>query len=93
VLQFLQRFLEAFFLGVVTKWLLGDEDVSLVELEYRVKRAITFDPTVGSCSNFYRGFIGSFPRGSYGMILAHEDVLSIELEYRLKRAITCDPIV
>jgi len=38
------------------EWLLGDEDVWSVELEYRFKRAITFDPTVGSRSNFYSGF-------------------------------------
>jgi hypothetical protein len=38
------------------EWLLGDEDVWSVELEYRLKRAITFDATVGSPSNFYRGF-------------------------------------
>jgi hypothetical protein len=38
------------------EWLLGDEDVSAVELEYRFNRVITFDPTIGSCSNFYRGF-------------------------------------
>jgi hypothetical protein len=38
------------------EWLLGDEDVWLVELEYWLKRAITFDPTVGSRSNFYKGF-------------------------------------
>jgi len=35
------------------EWLLGDEDVWSVELQYRVKRAITFDPTVGLRSNFY----------------------------------------
>jgi len=43
--------------------LLCDEDVSLVELVYRIKRAITFDPAVGSRSNFYRGFQRLF---SYG---------------------------
>jgi len=36
--------------------LLGDEDVWSVELEYRVKRAISFDPTVGSLSNFFKCF-------------------------------------
>jgi len=30
------------------EWLLGDKDVWSVELEYRPKRAITFDPTIGS---------------------------------------------
>jgi len=33
------------------KLLLGDEDVWSVELEYRVRKAITFDLTVGSRSN------------------------------------------
>jgi len=36
--------------------LLGDEVVWLVELDYWVKRAITFDWTVGSRSIFYIGF-------------------------------------
>jgi hypothetical protein len=43
-------------LGVAMEWLLGDEDVWSVELEYHLKMAITFDPTVGSRSNVYRGF-------------------------------------
>jgi hypothetical protein len=46
------------------EWPLGDEDVWSVELAYRLKRAITFYPTVRSPSNFYRG---CFPWGSYGM--------------------------
>jgi hypothetical protein len=29
------------------EWLLGDEDVSAVELEYGFNRVITFDLTVG----------------------------------------------
>jgi len=37
------------------EWRLGDEDVWSVELEYRLKKAITFDPTVGSHSKFSRG--------------------------------------
>ena len=56
MLKFLQGFPEALFRGVDMEWLLGDEDVWLVELEYWLKRAITFDPTVGSRSNFYKGF-------------------------------------
>ena len=59
-----QTFTEVVFLRVVMEWLLGDEDVWSVELECRLKRAIPFDLTVGSLSNFY----GScFPYGSYGM--------------------------
>jgi len=48
-------FTDVVFLMVTVEWLLGDEDVWSVELEYRLKRAIPFDPTVGSRSNFYRG--------------------------------------
>jgi len=51
-----QNFLEAIFIGVAMEWLLDDEDVWSVELEYRLKKARVFDPTVGSRSNFYRGF-------------------------------------
>ena len=47
-LKFLQGFLEAVLFGVVMEWLLSDEDVWSVNLEYRLKRAITFDPSVGS---------------------------------------------
>jgi hypothetical protein len=46
------------------EWLLGDEDVWSLVLEYRLKRAITFDPTVGSRSNFSTS---CFACGSYGM--------------------------
>jgi hypothetical protein len=41
-------FTEAVFLGVAVERLLGDEDVSSVELDHLVKRAIPFDPTIGS---------------------------------------------
>ena len=51
-----KNFPEAVFLGVAMEWLLDDEDVWFVALEYRLKRVIAFDPTVGSHSNFYRGF-------------------------------------
>jgi hypothetical protein len=49
------------------EWLLRDEDVWSVELENRLKRSITFDPTVGSHLKFYRGSRGCFPWGRYGM--------------------------
>jgi len=58
-----QGFLEAVFLGVAMEWLLGEDDVWSVELEYRVKKAITLDPTVGSCSNIYSGFYSLFSLG------------------------------
>jgi len=47
------------------EWLLGDEDVWSVELEYRLKRAIIFYPTVGSRLNFYRGFLRLFSLGKF----------------------------
>ena len=50
-----QTFKEVVFLRVAMEWLLGDEDVWLLVVEYQLKRAITFDPTIGSRSNFYRG--------------------------------------
>ena len=57
-------FTEVVFLRVAMEWLLGDEHVWSVELECRLKRAIPFDPNVGSLSNFYRC---CFPDGSCGM--------------------------
>jgi hypothetical protein len=38
---------------VAMEW---DEDVWSGDIEYPLKRAITFDPTVGSRSKFYMGF-------------------------------------
>jgi hypothetical protein len=60
----LQGFPEAVFIGGAMEWLLDDEDVWSAELKYRLKRAITFDPIVGSRSNFSRS---CFPWRSYGM--------------------------
>jgi len=59
-----ETFTEAVFLRVAMEWLLGDEDVWSVELDYLVQKAMPFDPTVGSRSNFYRC---CFPDGSCGM--------------------------
>ena len=58
-----QIFPQAVFLGVAMEWPLDDKDVWFVELEYRLKRAIAFDPTVGSRSKFYRGFQRLFSLG------------------------------
>jgi hypothetical protein len=58
-----QIFPQPFLLGVDMEWLLDDENVWSVELEYRLKRAIAFDPTVGSRSKFYRGFWRLFSLG------------------------------
>jgi hypothetical protein len=91
--KFLQGFLEVVFLGVAIEWLLDDEDVLSVKLEYGLKRAITFDPTVGLCSNVYRGSKGCFHWASYGIVVQWRGCLVGSLVYRLKRAITFDPIV
>jgi len=45
------------------EWLLGDEDVWSVKLEYRLKKAITFDATVGERTNFAKGFQTHFCLG------------------------------
>jgi len=43
--------------------LLGDKDVWSVELEYQLKRVVTFDSTVVSHSNVYRDFTRLFSLG------------------------------
>ena len=48
MLKSLHEFLEVVFLRVALDSLLDDEDVWSASLEERVKRVITFDPTVGS---------------------------------------------
>ena len=58
-----QNFPEVVILGAAMEWLLGDEDVWSVELEYRLKRATNFDPTVRSHLKFYRGFQRLFSLG------------------------------
>ena len=45
------------------EWLLGDRYVLSANIEYRLTRAIIFDPTVGSRLNFYRGFQRLFSLG------------------------------
>jgi hypothetical protein len=57
-------FPQAVLLVVAMEWLLGDEGVWFPVLVYRLKKAIPFDPTIGSSSKFLRG---CFPWGSYGM--------------------------
>jgi hypothetical protein len=56
MLRFVLEFSNAFFLRVPIESLLGDMEVWSATLEKWVKRAITFDPTTGSRSNFYSSF-------------------------------------
>jgi hypothetical protein len=88
-----QIFPQAVFLRVAMEWLLNYEDVWSVELDYRLKRSIAFDPIVRSRSNFYRVSRGCFNWVAMEWLLRDEDVWSVELEYRIKRAITFDPTV
>jgi hypothetical protein len=50
-----QTFTQPVLLRVSMEWLLGHEDMWSVELAYRLKRAISFNLTVASRTNFYRG--------------------------------------
>ena len=59
-----QIFPEAIIFGVAMELLLDDEDIWSPVLEYHLKRAISFDPTVGSRSKFSRA---CFPWVSFGM--------------------------
>jgi hypothetical protein len=54
-------------LGVAMEWLLGDRNVLSANIEYQLKRAITFDPTVGTGSNVYWVSRGCFPWVTYGI--------------------------
>jgi hypothetical protein len=91
-LEFLQGFPGAVFRGEDTECLLGDEDGWSTKQQYRLKRAITFYPTVGSRSNFYMVSRGCFRWVSY-RITEWRGCLVANLEYRLKRAITFDTTV
>ena len=55
MLKILQGFPEAVFIGGAMEWLLDDEDVWSIELEYQLKRAKTFDPTEVSRGCFHWG--------------------------------------
>jgi len=70
-------FPKAVFLRVAIEWLLGDEDVFAVKLDFWLEKAITFLEPV-------------FLRAAMEWLLGDEDVWLVELEYRVKRAITFD---
>jgi len=55
-LKILQEFPDAVFLGVDEESLLGDAEVSSPATRVPVQKGITFDPSVGSPSKFYRSF-------------------------------------
>jgi len=62
--------------------------------EYRFERAITFDPTVGSPSKFYRSFRKLFSvEYMWNRYSVRRRSRRSRLEYRFERAITFDPTV
>ena len=60
MLKVLQEFTKANFLGVDMESILGDREISSGETRERLKKAITFDPIIGSRSNFYRSLLRLF---------------------------------
>jgi hypothetical protein len=54
--------------------LLGDEEIWLARIDYRVKMHITFDSTVGSRLNFYTSFRRLF---SLGFLCNRYSVISL----------------
>jgi hypothetical protein len=74
--------------------LLEDKEVLSAMLEQQLKKAITFDPTVGSRSNCYTGFRRLFSLGYlWNQLLSDEMVWSANLEFRLEKAINFDPML
>jgi len=55
-MKFLKEFPDAVFLGVDVELLFGEARACRARLEYWFKKAITFDPTVGTATNIYTSF-------------------------------------
>jgi len=55
-IKLLQEFPDALFNGVDEESILDDDEVWSSQAGWTVRKAITFDPTVGSRSNFYWSF-------------------------------------
>jgi len=61
---------------------------------YRFERAVTFDPTVGSPSNFFRSFRTPFPlEQKWNRYSLWRRSLRSRQAYRFERAVTFDPTV
>ena len=81
MLNFLHEFPDVVFFMVAMESLLGDEDVLLATLELRLKRAITFDPTVAIRSNVYMSFPEAVFLGvAMESLLGDEEVLLAKLD-------------
>jgi hypothetical protein len=72
-IKLLQEFPDALFNGVHEESILDDDEVWSSQAGGTVRKAITFDPTVGSRSNFYRSFRMHFSmermRNRYSMMM------------------------
>jgi hypothetical protein len=72
-IKLLQGFPDALFHGVDEESILDDDEVWSSQAGWTVRKAITFDPTVGSRSNFYRSFRMHFSmewmRNRYSMMM------------------------
>jgi hypothetical protein len=62
-MKLLLKFPDALFHGLDEESILGGDEVCRARLDGRVEMAITFDPTVGSRSNFYWSFRMPFSMG------------------------------
>jgi hypothetical protein len=93
-MKLLLEFRDALFHGVDEESILGDDVVWSTRLEGRFERAITFDPTVGSRSNFYWSFRMPFSmewmRVRYSVMMRSGRP---RLDGRFKIAITFDPTI
>jgi len=72
-IKLLQEFPDALFHGVDEESILDDDEVWSSQAGWTVRKAITFNPTVGSRSNFYRSFRMHFSmewmRNRYSMMM------------------------
>jgi hypothetical protein len=86
VIKLLQEFPDALFHGVDEESTLGDDEVWSSQAGWTVRKAITFDPTVGSRSNFYWSFWMNFSmewmRDRYSMMMRSGQA---RLDRRLER--------
>jgi len=91
-IKLLLEFPDALFHGVDEESIVGDDDVWSSQAGWTVQRAITFDPTVGSRSNFYLSFLIPFSmqrmRNRFSVMMRSG---RNRLHRRLERGITFDP--
>jgi len=83
-----------FFHGVDKRSILGDDEVWSSQASWTVRKAITFDPIVGSRSNFYWSYRMHFSmrwmRDRYWVMMRSG---GSKLDGRFERAITFNPTV